>query len=159
MLIKYRAFTFIFIFTLLATSFAFAGNKKEKMLWWRNGQIVEELQLSQNQVNDIETIFQTYKGEIKSFNKELNKKENKLRKLIQDSDSTREDVLKMTDEINTLKADGQKIKVNMFWEIREVLTPKQRTQLQLIKERYMKGKPKNTIHFPGDCLMKGHTFY
>ena len=159
MLIQYRAFTLIFIFTLLATSFAFAGNKKDKMLWWRNGQIVEELQLSQKQVNDIETIFQGYKGEIKSFNKELNKKENKLRKLIQDSDSTREDVLKMTDEINSLKADGQKIKVNMFWEIREVLTPKQRSQLQLIKERYMKGKPKNTIHFPGDCLIKEHTFY
>ena len=68
-------------------------------------------------------------------------------------------VLKMTDEINSLKADGQKIKVNMFWEIREVLTPKQRSQLQLIKERYMKGKPKNTIHFPGDCLIKEHTFY
>ena len=159
MLIQYRSLTFIIIFTLLATSFAFAGNKKDKMLWWRNGQVVEELQLSQKQVNDIETIFQGYKGEIKSFNKELNKKENKLRKLIQDSDSTREDVLKMTDEINSLKADGQKIKVNMFWEIREVLTPKQRSQLQLIKERYMKGKPKNTIHFPGDCLIKEHTFY
>lgn len=154
-----RAFIFVLIFTLFATTFVNAGNKKDKMLWWRNGQIVEELQLSQNQVSEIESIFQRYKDEIKYFNNELNSKESKLRKLIQNSDSTREEVLKMTDEINVLKSQGQKTKVNMFWEIREVLTPKQRSQLQLIKKRYIKGKPKNTFFFPDECLLKEHTFY
>jgi Spy/CpxP family protein refolding chaperone len=149
----------LFVFTLFFTCTVLAGNYKDKKLWWRNGQVVEELQLSPQQVKQIENIFQTYKGEIKTFNKNLNSKENQLKKLIQKSDTTREDVLKVTDEINTLKSDGQKLKVNMFWEIREVLTPKQRTQLQLIKERYMKGTPRNTIYFLDECLIKGHTFY
>jgi len=149
----------MFVLTLFFTSSVFAGKNKNKKLWWRNGQVVEELELTQAQVKNIETIFQRYKGEIKYFNKELNKKEKKLKKLIQNSDSTREDVLEVTDEINVLKADGHKLKVNMFWEIREILTPKQRSQLQLIKERYIKGNPKNTIYFMDDCLMKGQTFY
>jgi len=149
----------LFVFTLFFTCTVLAGNYKDKKLWWRNEQVVEELQLSPQQVKQIENTFQTYKGEIKTFNKNFNSKENELKKLIQKSDSTREDVLKVTDEINALKSDGQKLKVNMFWEIREVLTPKQREQLQLIKERYMKGTPKNTIYFLDKCLLNKHTFY
>ncbi len=154
-----KTLTLLFVLTLFLTSSVFAGKNKDKKLWWRNGQVVEELELSQTQVETIENIFQRYKGEIKYFNKELNKKEKKLKKLIKNSDSTREDVLKVTDEINILKADAHKLKVNMFWEIREVLTPKQRTQLQLIKERYMKGNPKNIIYFMDECIAKGHSFY
>ncbi len=159
-MLKYnRIFTLIFLITLLFTSSVFAGKNNEKKLWWRNGQVVEELELTPAQVKSIESIFQRYKGEIKYFNKELNKKENKLQKLIQNPDSTREDVLKTTDEINILKADGHKLKVNMFWEIRELLTPKQRTQLRLIKERYMKGKPKNILYFPEDCISNDYKYY
>jgi len=154
-----RVFAILFIFTLFFTSSVFAGNYKNKKLWWRNGQIVEELQLSPQQVKQIENIFQKNKGEIKSFYKNLNLKENQLKKLIQKSDSTREDVLNLTDEINTLKSNGQKLKVNMFWEIREVLTPKQRTELLLIKERYMKGTTKNMIYFLDECFTKVHSFY
>ena len=154
-----RVFAILFIFTLFFTSSVFGGNYKNKKLWWRNGQIVEELQLSPQQVKQIENIFQKNKGEIKSFYKNLNLKENQLKKLIQKSDSTREDVLNLTDEINTLKSNGQKLKVNMFWEIREVLTPKQRTELLLIKERYMKGTTKNMIYFLDECFTKVHSFY
>jgi len=154
-----RVFAILFIFTLFFTSSVFAGIYKNKKLWWRNGQIVEELQLSPQQVKQIENIFQKNKGEIKSFYKNLNLKENQLKKLIQKSDSTREDVLNLTDEINTLKSNGQKLKVNMFWEIREVLNPKQRTELLLIKERYMKGTTKNMIYFLDECFTKVHSFY
>ena len=128
-------------------------------MWWRNSDIAEELQLTQSQSDEIENIFQTYKGKIKKFNKKIQTKENKLQKLVQSSDSTRDDVLKATDEINDLKAEGHKLKINMFWEIKEVLTPKQRTQLKLIKERYMKGSPKNSVFFLDECMGKEPKYY
>ncbi len=151
--------TLMFLALILLTGAVNAGKYKDKKMWWRNGDIAEELQLTDTQANEIENIFQTYKGKIKKFNKKINSKEKKLQKLVQNSDSTREEVLKASDEINTLKAEGQKLKINMFWEIREVLTPKQRTQLKLIKERYMKGTPENTVFFLDQCPGKGLTFY
>jgi len=154
-----RVFTVVLLLTLFFTSSVFAGQNKDKKLWWRDGQVVEELELTSEQVENIETIFQRYKGEIKYFYKQLNEKENKLKKLIENSNSTKEEVMEATDKINILKAAGNKLKVNMFWEIREVLTPKQREQLQLIKERYMKGTPKNTIYFLDKCIVNEHTFY
>ncbi len=154
-----RVFTVVLLFTLFFTSSVFAGKNKDKKLWWRDGQVVEELELTSEQVENIETIFQKYKGEIRYFHKELIENENKLKKLLENSNSTKEEVMKVTDELNILKAAGHKLKVNMFWEIREVLTPKQREQLQLIKEHYMKGTPKNTIYFLDKCLVNEHTFY
>ena len=157
-----RKINILLLLLISSTMFAgslTAGNYKEKRLWWRNTQIAEELELTPRQINQIESIFQNYKGKIKKFNKDLNKKEKKLQKLIQNPDSTREDVLKVTDEINTIKANGQKMKVTMFWEIREVLTPKQRVQLKTIKDRYMQGNPKNMIFFMEGCDFPDHTFY
>jgi len=154
-----RVFTVVLLFTLFFTISAFAGKNKDKKLWWRDGQVVEELELKSEQVENIETIFQRYKGEIRYFHKELIENEDKLKKLLENSNSTKEEVMKVTDELNILKAAGHKLKVNMFWEIREVLTPNQREKLQLIKEHYMKGTPKNTIYFLDKCIVNEHTFY
>ena len=109
-----RIVTFIFLALVFLTTAVIAGNYKDKKMWWRNSDIAEELQLTQSQSDEIENIFQTYKGKIKKFNKKIQTKENKLQKLVQSSDSTRDDVLKATDEINDLKAEGHKLKINMF---------------------------------------------
>jgi len=154
---------FLFISFLLITSFiantALAKDYKNKRLWWRNKQVVEELQLSPDQVNKIDKIFKSYKGEIKAFHRELNSKENQLKKLIQDPNSTRNQVLELTDEVNDIKSEGQKLKVQMLWEIREVLNPEQRIKLKELKQDYMKKQPKNTSLFFEDCLFLNHIYY
>ncbi|MGI9534906.1 MAG: Spy/CpxP family protein refolding chaperone [Thermodesulfobacteriota bacterium] len=153
---------FLFISFLLITSFltniVIAKDLKNKRLWWRNQQVVEELNLTPEQVNKIDKIFHSNKGEIKAFHGELNKKEKQLKKLIQDPDSTRSEVLELTDEINEIKSDGQKLKVQMLWEIREVLNPEQRNKLRQLKQEYMK-KPKNTSMFSEGCLFFDHIYY
>jgi len=154
-----RVFTLFLLFTLFFTSVVFAGKNKDKKLWWRDGKVIEELELTSEQVENIDAIFQKYKGEIKYFHKQLNENENKLKLLIENPNSTKEEVMEVSEKISVLKAAGHKLKVNMFWEIREILTPKQRSQLMLIKERYMKGTPKNTIYFLDEYLVEEHTFY
>ena len=154
---------FLIIYFLLITSFvantALAGDYKHKRLWWRNKQVVEELQLSPDQVNKIDQIFRSHKGEIKSFHKELKYKENELKKLIQNPDSTRDEVLELTDEINIIKSEGQKLKIQMLWEIREVLNPEQRIKLKELKQGYMKNRPKNSTFFYDDCFYLNHIYH
>ena len=148
--------TFLVISLLLITSFivnvAGAGDYKKKRLWWRNKQVVEELNLTPDQVNKIDRIFNSNKGEIKEFHRELNKKENELRKLIQTPGSTRNEVLELTDEINAIKSEGQKLKVHMLWEIREVLNPDQRIKLKQLKLDYMRKRPKNSSFIFSDHM-------
>ena len=155
---------FLFISFLLITSFivntASAGDYKKKRLWWRNKQIVQELNLTPGQVNKIDSIFNSNKGQIKAFHKELNRKENELRKLIQNPDSTRSEVLELTDEINEIKSEGQKLKVQMLWEIREVLNPEQRTKLKQLKLDYMKKRPRNSsfLFFGEHCPLNNNYY-
>ncbi|MGI9553758.1 MAG: Spy/CpxP family protein refolding chaperone [Thermodesulfobacteriota bacterium] len=153
---------FLFISFLLITSFltsvAVAKDYKNKRLWWRNQQVVEELNLTPDQVNKIDKIFHANKGQIKEFHRELNKKENQLKRLIQNPDSTRSEVLELTDQINEIKSEGQKLKVQMLWEIREVLNPEQRNKLRQLKQDYMK-KPKNTSMFSEGCLFFDQIYY
>ncbi|MGI9534398.1 MAG: Spy/CpxP family protein refolding chaperone, partial [Thermodesulfobacteriota bacterium] len=154
---------FLFISFLLITSFiantSLAKDYKNQKLWWRNKQVVEELQLTPDQVNRIDKIFKSNKGEIKAFHKELKSKENQLKNLIQNPDSTRSEVLELTDEINDIKAEGQKLKIQMLWEIREVLNPEQRIKLKELKQDYMKKRPKNTSLFFEDCFYLNHIYH
>ena len=150
----------LFLITSFIANAASAGDYKSKRLWWRNKQVVEELNLTPDQVNRIDSIFKSNKGEIKALHRELNKKENELRNLIQNPDSTRNQVLELTDEINAIKSEGQKLKVQMLWEIREVLNPEQRTKLKELKLNYMKKRPKkSSFIFPEDICHLNYLYY
>ena len=95
-----RVFTLILLLTLFFTSTVFAGKSKDKKLWWRDGNVAEELQLTSEQVANIDTIFQKYKGEIKYFHKQLAENEQKLKMLINDPNATKEEVMELTEKIN-----------------------------------------------------------
>ena len=61
-------------------------------------------------------------------------------------------MLSLTEEINELESQRHKLKVQMLWEIREVLNPTQREQLKEIKQQYMKNKPKKSFLIVEDFL-------
>ena len=156
-----KRFLFIsfLLITTLITNTLLAKDYKNQKLWWRNKEVVKELQLTPDQVNKIDRIFKSNKGEIKAFHKELKSKENQLRSLIQNPDSTRGEVLELTDEINDIKSQGQKLKIQMLWEIREVLSPEQRIKLKELKQSYMKNRPKNTSMYFEDCFYLNQIYH
>ena len=142
-------FVFCFVFVTSPLSAKNYGNKK---LWWKNEEIVNKLDLSENQVNAIDSIYSTHKRQIIIYNKEIGKKTTELKKLIKNPSSTREQVLELTEEINALESERHKLKVQMLWEIREVLDPGQREQLREIKQQYMKNKHRKSFYLVEEYL-------
>lgn len=127
----------LFFLTILVfpnTFDVYAGGGHVK--WWKNPQIVEELDLSSAQVNRIESIFSSYKGKIVDLNSDLARKEKDLRKAIKNPNSSKEEVLRLSDEVGRIKGGLRRLEVNMYLDIRDVLTPAQREKLQSIKARY-----------------------
>lgn len=140
------------LFTLIAFSLltlqlsAQDTRSKNKFFWWRNDDVRKELELSIQQVEKIEEIFQSFKQQIHVLRGELENKENSLRQILQSPEVPRDEVLKLTNEVEQIKARGRMMKVDMLLDIREVLTSEQRSQLHKIKHNYLKGTPENT-HF------------
>jgi Spy/CpxP family protein refolding chaperone len=107
--------------------------------WWKNNEIVKSLELSNAQVDQIEKIFSSRKGKIKELGSNLRKKERELDNTIRNPNSSNEEVLKLSNEVEEIRGNLRKLKVDMFLQIREVLTPKQRGKLQEIRPK--RGKP------------------
>ena len=126
----------VFVFSICAH--AYPGEKGIK--WWKNPEIVAELKLTTDQVNRIENVFSSYKRRIVSLDSELGEKEKKLKNAIKDPNSTKEEVLRLSDEVEGIKGELRKLEVTMYLEIREVLTPDQRDKLYKIRSRYKSQK-------------------
>ena len=142
-------FTFCFVLIANPLSAKSYGNKR---LWWKNKEVVNKLDLSENQVKAIDKIYSSHKRQIIIYNKEIDKKTSELKKLIKNPSSTRDQVLELTEEINALESERHKLKVQMLWEIREVLNPGQREQLREIKQQYMKNKTRKSFYLVEEFL-------
>lgn len=124
---------FTYLFTLTAFGF-FGGEIHYK--WWKNPRIINEMELSEQQVHDIEKIFNSYKKKIIINQKNLKYKESELSTKLRKPECTREEVLEITDDIQDIKASLTRIKVEMYLNVKNVLTPEQEVILHNIKARY-----------------------
>jgi Spy/CpxP family protein refolding chaperone len=131
---KFLILFFLTFFVFSSGVYAFADGGRFK--WWKNPKIVEELNLSQNQVDRIENIFSLHRVKIINLDNELKSKEAKLRDRIRDPNSDREEILRLADEVEQIKGELRKVEVDMLLQIRDVLTPGQRAKLHEIKRRY-----------------------
>ncbi len=124
---------FTYLFSLNAFGF-FGGEVHYK--WWKNPKIANEMELSDQQAEKIEKIFRSYKERILVYQKKLNKKETELAAKLRKPDCSRDEVLEITDNIEGIKASLTRIKVEMFLQVKSVLTPKQEEILHNINARY-----------------------
>jgi len=92
--------------------------------------------LTKQQANSIERIFSSNKNKILKYQKELRQKDIQLRKKLNKSDSNNEEVLRLIDDIEHIKANLTRIKVQMYLKVKGVLTPEQIGILHNIKSRY-----------------------
>ena len=126
---------FVFLYLLSFSAYAYYGSKANYK-WWKNPNIASEMGLTRQQVNSIEKIFRSNKNKILRLQRELSQKEILLRQKLNESDSNNEEVLGLIDEIEHIKAELTKIKVQMFLQVKSILTPEQIETLHKIKSRY-----------------------
>ena len=130
------ALAFSIIIILLSVNALGFSSGEGKYKWWKNEKIVNEMDLSEQQVEKIEKIFKSYKERIIEYQRELNNKESELAKKLRNPECSREEVLEITDDIENIRASLTRIKVEMFLNVKSVLTPKQEEILHGIRARY-----------------------
>jgi Spy/CpxP family protein refolding chaperone len=128
----------ILFYSLNAYSHGGYGSAK----WWKDAEVVKELNLTEDQVNVIEQIFNSNKGQIADLNSQLKQKQSEFRSKIEDPNSGRDEVLELNDEVVHLKTKLKRLRLDMLLKIREVLTPEQRQNLHKIRFTEFKKKHK-----------------
>ncbi|HLE24637.1 MAG TPA: Spy/CpxP family protein refolding chaperone [Thermodesulfobacteriota bacterium] len=123
--------------TFCLNTYGYDGDSPGK--WWKNKKIVKQLELSNEQMNRIEGIFSSNKGRIKELDSDLKKKEREFSDTVKNPNSSREEILRMNNEVEEVKGKLRKAYIDMRLQIRDVLTPEQRIKLQEIKTKH--GKP------------------
>ncbi len=108
---------------LLSQISVFAGGMGK---WWKNTEIVNKLQLTSQQVQSIEQIFNLHKGKLGEKKRSLLIKDKELNQKLKDPEADRGEINELAEEVDLLKLQLRKIHRIMQLEIREVLTPEQR---------------------------------
>lgn len=126
----------ILFYSLNAYSHGGYGSAK----WWKDGEVVKELNLTKDQVSLIEQIFNSNKGQIADLHSQLKEKQSEFRSKIEDPNSSRDEVLELNDEVVRLKTKLKRLRLDMLLKIREVLTPEQRQNLHKIRFTEFKKK-------------------
>jgi Spy/CpxP family protein refolding chaperone len=128
----------ILIYSL--NSYGYGGHKSAK--WWKDSDVAKEINLTKDQVNLIEQIFNSNKGQITDLNSQLRQKQSDFRSKIEDPNSSRDEVLELNDEVVQLKTKLKRVRLDMLLKIRDVLTPEQRQNLKKIRFKEVKKKDK-----------------
>jgi len=113
----------IIMILLLSQISVFAGGMGK---WWKNTEIVNKLQLTSQQVQSIEQIFNLHKGKLGEKKRSLLIKDKELNQKLKDPEADRGEINELAEEVDLLKLQLRKILRIMQLEIREVLTPEQR---------------------------------
>jgi Spy/CpxP family protein refolding chaperone len=119
----------ILLYSLNAYSHGGFGSAK----WWKDAEVVKELNLTKDQVELIEQIFNSSRGQIADLNSQLKQKQSEFRSKIEDPNSSRDEVLELNDQVVSLKTKLKRLRLDMLLKIREVLTPEQRQNLHKIR--------------------------
>lgn len=127
-----RVFYSLFILFLVFSFDAYGQGSYKKAKWWKNNEIAKEINLSNDQVNDIESVFVSYKEKINRQNSALKTKQKSLRDAMRNPRSKSEDVLILSDDVDNLKSSVKRLRLEMLLKIREVLSLEQRIKLREI---------------------------
>ncbi len=128
----------LFFLIVFVSSLSYGSDDDIQGKWWKHPKIAKELGLTNDQVNRIEAIFSSYRPQMIELDSKLKAKEEELKNTRRNPNSTREEISRLNDEVEEIRGNMRRVKVDMFLQIRDILTPQQRAKLEEIKSRYGK---------------------
>jgi TonB family protein len=102
--------------------------------WWKNSEIVKQLQLSEDQIGHIEQHFLNHRRELMGLNAEMKGREQKLKMLMQGEPPDDAQVLAQTELIATTRTALERANASMMLSIRKELTKEQWQRLEEVRE-------------------------
>jgi TonB family protein len=101
--------------------------------WWKNSQVVKQLQLKESQVAQIEQIFISHQNKLLSANVELKKFELQLKMLMQSEPVQESQAQKAIEQVAMARAELEKASASMMLSIRKTLSKEQWNKLDTIR--------------------------
>jgi Spy/CpxP family protein refolding chaperone len=117
--------------------------------WWKNSDVVRELQLTDQQINQIEQNFLEHRLKLIDLKAEVERQETRLQPLIEADRPDEPKVLAQIDLVLAARGKLEKENATMMLSIRRVLSVEQWKKLEAIqhgRERMMRGEPYSPQH-------------
>jgi Spy/CpxP family protein refolding chaperone len=109
---------------------AFAQNFK----WWQTERFQKELVLTKEQIVRIEGIYQTTEPTLRAQKQAVDRREEKLSKVIQDPKSDEPTVLQAIDRLEAARSEVGRTRNLMLFRIRRVLSEEQNLKIRTMHE-------------------------
>ncbi len=132
----------LFLVTVLLFSFAAYGfpgkhyGKHGKRNWWNNTEVLEQLKLSDQQKTKIDGIASSHKETLENLRAQIKTAHEKLNESVKNPKSTKDQILAEFDQLEKTRGELRKVEFEMSLEMRDVLSPEQKTTLSDIKEQH-----------------------
>ena len=104
--------------------------------WWKNAEVVQKLQLSDDQLQRLEKIFQDNRLHLIDLHAALEKEEAQLEPLVEAENPDVGQVNSQIDKVAAARAELEKGNTRMLLELRKVLTTEQWKTLQSIPPHF-----------------------
>lgn len=104
--------------------------------WWKNSDVVRELQLTEAQVNQIEQAFLDHRLKLIDLRADVERQEARLQPLIEADQPDEAKVLPQLDALLAARGKLEKQNAMMMLGIRRVLSVEQWKELQAIQQRH-----------------------
>ncbi len=115
-------------------SLLYALPQDELGKWWKHSEIVKELQLSKEQVGQIEQNFLNHRNELIPLIDELKRREDRLSTLMRAESLRDDDIMAQAELVAVARAELEKANASMMLSIRKALSSKQWTRLGEIQD-------------------------
>ena len=119
------------LIVLAAAAPALAQNFK----WWQTERFQKELALTTEQVTRIEGIYQTTEPMLRAQKQAVDRREEKLSKVIQDPKTDEPALLQAIDRLEAARSEVSRTRNLMLFRIRRVLTDEQNVKIREMHER------------------------
>ena len=159
-----KLFTCLVLFLIVLSVAAPASAQGFSFKWWQTERFKKELALTPEQTTRIEGIYQTTEPLLRAQKQAIDRREEKLSKVIQDPKSDEPTLLQATDRLEAARNELSRTRTLMLFRIRRVLTDEQNLKINAMhakdraerekSERERKGNnkgPGRDDHDHSDC--------
>jgi Spy/CpxP family protein refolding chaperone len=159
-----KLFTCLVLSLILLCVAAPASAQGFSFKWWQTERFKKELALTPEQTTRIEGIYQTTEPLVRAQKQAIDRREEKLSKVIQDPKSDEATLLQATDRLEAARNELSRTRTLMLFRIRRVLTDEQNLKINAMhakdraerekSERERKGNnkgPGRDDHDHSDC--------
>jgi Spy/CpxP family protein refolding chaperone len=116
------------MFVLSYSAYAFHGHHGS-MQWWKNTDVINALQLTNDQINSLNQIYTSNHGQISNLYSQLKSAGSTLKSTMGDPNSTMNQISSASNSVLQIKQQIEQAKMNMHLALIGVLNSQQRSAL------------------------------